>query len=36
MMANDPARPTLMTRMVAAYKGEVRADELEAYRRAGP
>ncbi|GGS84108.1 hypothetical protein ACFFV7_46280 [Nonomuraea spiralis] len=35
MMANDPARPTLMTRMIAAYKGEVRADELEAYRRAG-
>ncbi|MEV1242955.1 hypothetical protein [Nonomuraea sp. NPDC049750] len=26
---------TLMTRMAAALKGEVRADELEAYRRAG-
>lgn len=28
-------KPTLMTRMAAAFKGEVRADELEAYRRAG-
>ena len=26
---------TFMTRMTAAFKGEVRADELEAYRRAG-
>ncbi|MGW2157945.1 hypothetical protein [Nonomuraea sp. NPDC001699] len=35
MMANDPARPTLMTRVIAAYRGEVSTDELEAYRRAG-
>lgn len=34
-MAENPTKPTLMTRMISAYKGEVRADELEAYRRAG-
>ncbi|MFC5828327.1 hypothetical protein [Nonomuraea insulae] len=34
-MTHDREKPTLMTRMAAAFKGEVRADELEAYRRAG-
>ncbi|MER6951291.1 hypothetical protein ABT294_45475 [Nonomuraea sp. NPDC000554] len=35
MTTADPTRPTLVTRVVAAAKGEVRSDELEAYRRAG-
>lgn len=34
-MTHDREKPTLMTRMAAAFKGEVPADELEAYRRAG-
>ncbi|MEU0566831.1 hypothetical protein ABZ297_15765 [Nonomuraea sp. NPDC005983] len=35
MTTADPTKPTLVTRVVAAFKGEVRSDELEAYRRAG-
>ncbi|GAA3605918.1 hypothetical protein GCM10022419_108410 [Nonomuraea rosea] len=34
-MAQDQGKPTLVTRMAAAFRGEARADELEAYRRAG-
>ncbi|MFF5206461.1 hypothetical protein [Streptosporangium sp. NPDC000396] len=35
MTTQGAGKPTLMTRMAAAFKGEVPADELEAYRRAG-
>lgn len=35
MTQNEPARPSLMTRLAAALCGEVAADTVEAYRRAG-
>lgn len=35
MAAQRRGKPALVIRMASAFKGEVRADELEAYRRAG-
>lgn len=35
MTQTNPARPTLMTRLTSALRGEVAATTVEAYRRAG-
>lgn len=35
MAIGENATPSLMTRVAAKVKGEVRADTLDAYRRAG-